>query len=123
MCLRHRANGCSYSTVAKMLETTVPYIKRQEKKAIRHLRAPRRFYSIMLGKEGYKNKLENHKGQHLIKDCDLTTKTANVLEKNGFLYIEELNEYIGNVPERFSYIEGLGKYGMSEILYYFYRKE
>lgn len=123
VCLRHLANGCGYATVAKILDVTVPYVKHQEKKAIRHLRAPRRYYSILLGEKNYEKKLGNHEGKVLIQDCNLTTKTANTLERNGFLYIEELEEFIGNVPERFAYIEGLGKYGMSEILYYFYRKD
>lgn len=123
VCLRHRANGMSYAQVAKILEITPAYVKYQERKAIRHLRSPKRYYSILLGEKKYSEKLENHSGSKLISECGLTTKTENTLKRNGFLYIEELSEYIGNIPERFAYIEGLGKYGMSEVLYYFYNRK
>lgn len=120
VCLRHIANGCDYKKVGQILDIPVAYVKYQERKGIRHLRAPKRYYSILLGEKAYAEKLENHKGEHLIKASHLTTKTVNTLERNGFVYWEELKEYIANVPERFAYIAGLGKYGMSEVLYYFY---
>ena len=122
MCLRHRANGSSYANVAKMLDIPVAYVKHQERKAVRHLRAPRRYYSILLGEAKAKEKFENHVGEKRIQDSFLSTKTRNTLERNGFVYWEELFEYISNIPERFAYIEGLGKYGMSEVLYYFYKE-
>lgn len=121
-CMRHLANGCSYETVAKILEVPVSYVKKQERKAIRHLRAPRRYYLLLLGKDNYEYLMENHHGSIRIDKCDFTTKTANTLRRNGFEYLEELDSYIGSVPERFAYISGLGKYGMSEVLFYYAKR-
>lgn len=120
--LRHLANGTSIDTVAKILEVSPNYVRYQRRKAIRHMRTPDRYYSLMLGVEGREKMLEQHEGETLITDCDFTTKTANTLKRNGFMYLEELDSFIGNVPERFAYIDGLGKLGMSEILYYYARR-
>ncbi len=118
-CIRHLANGSSYERVGKILEIPVSYVKYQERKAIRHMRSPRRYYTLLLGKEEYEKRLESHSGVISVDECGFTTKTANTLKRNGFEYMEELDSYIGSIPERFAYIEGLGKYGMSEILFYY----
>lgn len=118
-CIRHLANGCSYERVGKILEIPVSYVKYQERKAIRHLRSPKRYYTLLLGSEEYAKKLESHTGVISVDECGFTTKTTNTLKRNGFEYVEELDSYIGGVPERFAYIEGLGKYGMSEVLFYY----
>lgn len=117
--LNHLGNGTTYEIVGKILGVSPSYVKYQEKKAIRHLRAPRRYYRILKGDTGYELTKDVHTGTTMVTSCGFTTKTANTLIRNGFVYIEELIEYIGNVPERFAYIEGLGKFGASEILYYF----
>lgn len=117
--LRHLANGTTYERVGKILEVPEKYVKYQEKKAIRHLRAPLRYYRIFYGNAKYESIKDKHYGEKLITSCGFTTKTANVLKKNGFYYVEELIKYISGVPERFAYIEGLGKLGMSEVLFYF----
>ena len=117
--LNHSGNGTSYETVAKMLEVPVRYVKYQEKKAIRHLRCPRRYYRILKGDAIYQATKDEHYGEVMVTSCGFTTKTANILKRNGFFYINELEDYIDNVPERFAYIEGLGKFGASEILYYY----
>lgn len=121
-CIKHLANGCTYETVGKILEVPVSYVKRQRKKAIRHMRTPSRYYRLLLGSEKYRYMLDNHTGKTRIADCGFTTRTKNTLEKNGFEYIEELSSYIGNAPERFTCIAGLGEYGMCEVMY-FYKKE
>lgn len=121
--LQHLGNGTSYETVGKMLEVPVSYVKYQERKAIRHLRAPKKYYRILLGNKEYEETFDVHHGETPVASCGFTTKTTNVLrEKNGFYYIEELIDYIGRVPERFAYIEGLGKFGASEVLYYFMKE-
>lgn len=121
-CVKFLTDGSSYKTVSKILEVPVSLVKKIERKAVRHLRKPDRFYRLMMGEEKYAEWSKIHEGSTPVKSCNFTTRTKNTLERNGFVYIEELDNYIGNVPERFSYIEGLGKYGMSEILYYYAKR-
>lgn len=121
--LRHTIYGMQRDRIAKILEVPKSYLRDVERKAIRHLRTPHRYYSILMGTENYKKYLEKHVGDTPVTCCGFTTRTANTLKRNGFMYIEELWKYIGKVPERFTYIDGLGKYGMSEVMFYFYNKE
>lgn len=104
---------------AKAYELPPKYIKYMRRKAIRHLRTPIRWLRLQNGwsQEEESNRL--HFGETPISACGFTTKTTNVLKKNHFEYIEELREYVGKVPIRFTYIDGLGRIGMSEILAYF----
>lgn len=120
--LRHYTNKQDLTHVAKVLDVSEDYAKRQFRKAIRHLHTPDRYYSLMLGLEGRANQLENHKGELNVALCGFTTRTVNTLRRNGFFYMEELEEFIEDVPERFTYIEGLGQYGMSEVLHFYYSK-
>ena len=122
VCMRHLAYGSTIEHVARALEVSPKYVRYQKRKAIRHMRTPDRYYSLLLGLKGRQKMLEEHKGTVRVDDCHFTTKTVNTLKRNGFLYIEELDDFIGNVPERFAYIDGLGKLGMSEILYYYARR-
>lgn len=117
--LMHLGNGTDYKQVAKILEVPVGHVKYKEKQAIRKLRAPQRFYRILLGDEEFEASKDLHNGITPVSLCGFTTKTTNILKRNGFYYIEELDNYISNIPERFAYIEGLGKLGMSEVLYYY----
>lgn len=117
--LKHYCRNKDFKLTGKILELPPKYIRYQYKKAIRHLRAPRRYYRMLLGDVEYNRNCNMHYGFIPVSGCHFTTKTENVLKKNGFVFIEELEKYIGNVPERFAYIEGLGKFGASEVLYYF----
>ncbi len=117
--IRHFAGCGSAQRCANILDVPLSYYRRQYKKAIRHLRAPLRYYRLLLGDRKYNDWLENPKGTIPVNTCGFTTKTTNTLIRNGFTYMEQFKEYIGNVPERFAYIDGLGKIGMSEILYYY----
>lgn len=116
--LRHMQGSHDFKYVSKVLEMPVNHIKKVYNKAIRHLRAPLKYYRILTGL----NEPREHFGSTNITQCGFTTRTKNVLLKNGFTTIEELEDYIGKVPVRSAYIECLGKVGMSEILYYFMKR-
>lgn len=116
----HYANSGSLKTVAKYLELPVNYCRKQFNKAIRHLRAPKNYYRLLLGDVGYQDWLLNPIGSWSVETCGFSTKVTNTLIRNGFQTIEQLEDFVGDVPARFSYIDGLGKIGISELTYYYY---
>lgn len=117
--VKHYVRNNDFKVTGKILELPPSYVRRIYKKAIRHLRAPKRYYRISLGNVEYMRTCNMHHGFTPVSKCHFTTKTTNTLKRNGFVFVEELMNYIGDVPERFAYIEGLGKFGMSEVLHYF----
>ena len=120
--LKHLYRKHNFGMVARILDVPISYVRKKYKRAIRRLKAPIKYYKILMGLEKYEAWKDTVVGSTSIKVCNLTTRTMNVLLKNNIRTTEELDAFIGDVPERFAYIEGLGKFGMSELLYY-YRNE
>lgn len=117
--LKHYSRNNDFKMTGKVLELPPAYVRYHYKKAIRHMRAPRRYYRLLLGETEYNRSCNMHYGFKPISKCKFTTKTENVLKKNGFVYLEELIQYVSDVPDRFACIEGLGKVGLSEVTHYF----
>lgn len=92
-------------------------------RAIRKMRAPMPFWIAVKGYGGwlqYKERsLKNHSAVKVATDKGhLSTKTKNILIKNGLETYKMVMEYCDAYPDALATIPGLGKIGMAEVYQY-----
>ncbi len=106
--LRRMITYYDFDKVAKVLDLSPKLVKRVYLRAVRRFRSPNNHYRIL----GERPIID---GTNLFQIMNLSQRTRNALAYNGFKSLEQLDKYINGKSERFTYLERIGNYSLSEI--------